>query len=102
MSNFIEKKKEIDFVEAALWGAITFSRAFADRKISNFEIIQNFKNYLNLDDDYLPDDVAAVKYYRVNKGFKSIMAEKTGKTEMSACEKIELAIILINEAKVTI
>jgi GH18 family chitinase len=99
MSNFVEKKKEIDFVEAALWGAVTFSRAFADKKISNFDIIQTFKSYLNLDDDYLPDDVAAVKYYRVNKGFKSIMGDKSSKFEMTACEKIELAIVLINEAK---
>lgn len=99
MSNFAEKKKEIDFVEAALWGAVTFARRFSDQKISNFDIIQAFKAYLNIDDDYLPDDVAAVKYYRVNKGFKSIMHDKSGNFEMSACEKIELAIVLINEAK---
>jgi GH18 family chitinase len=99
MSNFVEKKKEVDFVEAALWGALTFSRRFTEKKISNFEIIKAFKSYLNIDDEYLPDDVAAVKYYRVNKGFKSIMGNKSVNCDMTPCEKIELAIVLINEAK---
>jgi hypothetical protein len=99
MSNFAEKKKEINFVEAALWGAITFGRTFSKEKITNFDIIREFKTYLNIDDEYMGDDVAHVTFYRVNKNYKSVMNGSNVKFEMTKEEKIELAMQLLNEAK---
>lgn len=99
MSNFVEKKKEINFVEAAMWGAVTFGRMYSGEKISVIDVIREFKKYLNIDDEYMADDVAAVTFYRVNKNYKSVMRQSGVQFEMSNQERIDFAMLLLNEAK---
>jgi hypothetical protein len=98
MTNAIEKKKEIDFFESSLWAAITFSRIFND-KITIKEIIFRYKEYFDVDDDYLDEASAFMTYYRVAEKQKKIISKNETSMKISESEKISFALSILNDLK---
>ena len=76
--NYIEKKKEIDFLESSLWGAITFCKMLSgDKKLTLLDIVKLYKKYLGIGDEYVSDDTLIVLYYRVQTKVDSVYNKNT-------------------------
>jgi hypothetical protein len=75
LKNNLERLQEINFHEAALWSAITFVKYFDPNK-SIKEIIRSYKAYLQIDEDVLSDEVAAVTYHRTIEKVKRLKRKR--------------------------